>query len=1486
MSIQGFKRGSLVGGTHSSVDMHIGGAAERIGTIAAVDNVEDETIQSEELTLEYLQKNECGAYAEQQWYTLMASRLRDLLYQLGSMEVRLTFAILTRAKDFKASFLFEQNANLQPCTQRITKAMSYLGELPLLPLTKAQTPRELHLALKTIFEHMKANIAITGYPLLRAFHLTEALSVNFAEAVYRILHVDSEFHIQLLGQDVEDDVEIENSSSSVANLEMKVKQDTKKKRKKKKKKTKYDVNLFTLSFVEFQKKTKNIDKIFEFWNDEARVLRENIRKLARKRQQLKYLPSSMKFDHTDLQKRFQKIHSIRYTHERLKKVIANVVTKQRNEQNITDVSQSQSQGGGGSNAAQSGSHSSASQNSSSNAFAKALGSVETTLVQLRLAFRCFIRLPKHQTSRKDKSFTLDLQNSLSIQAWRKAVQKYDNTIRAVENSISRLLTGLLSKCTNSEAMFKVFSQFNTLFYRPTIKEAIQRFQARLIQSVTKDVKQLKRSLASRSGYSTKSSNKKANANSVARRRNSTSSFSTSRVIFELPLVSSEILWAQQIEKKLLGYYANVEDVLGEGWKQESEGQELRNLGDELQRSLDTSSMFMQWRSTIEANLKTFEVKGRVVQIFRTRRRRQLGDSSSVVGGGQLNHSHGVKLPYNYALGVNFSDKAVNLFREVDNLQRLFEQAKQQRLRQQQLANANMNPSAKGAMTGSMGAVTNRSFSVPTTMSKAIDFLIPYRIKRLASEAKERYPYAVWLHRNLQSYGELVRRIRLADTKFIDSSTSLSSRKDDLTIGPLVAKSLLGIQRLLYVSLYPGRKDQFDKDMMMMSRSSADSNSSKQEKKKSHNDSTNTKTLGVVKWSSAKSLHNLNQRLQDRIGALNKLIDLCEISRDYIYKTIATELEVRDYHNEDENATTLKTQFNGRLGERENHTTKLSRHETNDDLPFNVIDDRKVTLHHDKLCRTILDIERVCNRLAEENCSNLKPFMSKVQALIDAALYERCRDCIQAFGSEYHLNNTQTRTNKKVNLPSGTFLSKPIVHRIVMQNESMRDTNIDEQGEDDSDDEILQQRLSLFPTLSQGRRYLMERFQKLCLKPFIGLPVLVETKDDIGGFGGKYYSSGFGGKYYSSEFLLSQLKKGKTNNGTHAHHDAEANAHDISSSGSLLAIAHERIENIIKNLQNYTETEWLPYQGLWEMETNNRFNIILQNQLGSNLEKWHSLLQEMFTKIRVLEEQIRRDTAKSSNNDNNVEREIIEDINKSSHTNQYHIESKGNGNDELMNFTKENQNSRREGYGSSAPQDITRRSLIQTWGQGDCRVTLDCRSVANRVLLKLKAWHDKFLIKFHTVQQKQLFFMLALSKETRRVLEVTSLYSLQSNLLMQDRDASVNGSASGGEETKEEKRRAVENNNNKNNEGPIKTLIQIIQVLGAFTSLKPYFEKDLELMAKGQRLMRRHNFEVPSSIESNLLRGTFLRSSKGINNNKSLKQSNLSRKRNKKHAISS
>eukprot|EP00397_Hematodinium_sp_SG-2012_P000022 GEMP01000022.1.p1 GENE.GEMP01000022.1~~GEMP01000022.1.p1 ORF type:complete len:4594 (-),score=1270.22 GEMP01000022.1:1053-14834(-) len=213
--------------------------------------------------------------------------------------------------------------------------------------------------------------------------------------------------------------------------------------------------------------------------------------------------------------------------------------------------------------------------------------------------------------------TLDVSHS-GVIAWEKAKKMYDDKIDRAESQITNRLRDRLGSAKTASQMFRVFSKFNALFFRPKIRGAIQEYQSVLIQTVKEDVTLLQ--------------------NKFLEKYPSTQAYKIAK-IRDFPEVAGSIIWGRQLSRRLEMCLSRVEDVLGRTWEQHAEGHALKQDTDQFKAKLNTVGRFEQWREEVK-EIKNFDTGVNIFEI------RQRGPT--------------------YELMVNFDTHVVPLFKEVRN----------------------------------------------------------------------------------------------------------------------------------------------------------------------------------------------------------------------------------------------------------------------------------------------------------------------------------------------------------------------------------------------------------------------------------------------------------------------------------------------------------------------------------------------------------------------------------------------------------------------------------------------------------------------------------------------------------------------------------------------------------------------------------------------------------------------------------------------------
>lgn len=215
-------------------------------------------------------------------------------------------------------------------------------------------------------------------------------------------------------------------------------------------------------------------------------------------------------------------------------------------------------------------------------------------------------------------------SSEGMAAWKNLRKTYDLCIDRVEGRIINSLTSRLSATSNADEMFRVFSKYNALFFRPRIRSAVQQFQMQLIENVKEDVSNLQAKFRAHYAYSEASCTSK---------------------LRDIPPIAGAVLWAKQIERKLKTLLSRVESVLGVGWEQHVEGKALKAAAEAFIVKLNPQLIFDQWVNDL-ASMPIFDIKNIILNIVTEDTPK--GEKKKLV--------------------VAFNQQIVTLFKEVRNLE--------------------------------------------------------------------------------------------------------------------------------------------------------------------------------------------------------------------------------------------------------------------------------------------------------------------------------------------------------------------------------------------------------------------------------------------------------------------------------------------------------------------------------------------------------------------------------------------------------------------------------------------------------------------------------------------------------------------------------------------------------------------------------------------------------------------------------------------------
>lgn len=338
-------------------------------------------------------------------------------------------------------------------------------------------------------------------------------------------------------------------------------------------------SLMHLDPAQFQSVIRSTDDVWETWDEKLKEFSNVSREVIRRRNE-KFLPIKVEPRHKQIRDRLKYIDNFRTNHEQLRDTITNVLGAEQDGPEAI----------GG---------------TSGPIVLEELGDVDA-IDEITQAFSVL----------KDID-VLDVTDE-GTRLFTQAETAYNERISRVENSIIARLRDRLAIAKSSNEMFRVFSQFNTLFVRPKIRGAISEYQTQLIENVKTDISKLQDRFKQPYGHS--------ETHAMAQLR-------------DLPPVSGAIIRTKQIERQLNILMSKVEDVLGQDWALHIEGQRLKAESEMFRKKLDTKPVFDEWLR--ETNRRQLSIHGRLFSINRNR-----------ASGNTLE------------LGVNFDGQVIALFKEV------------------------------------------------------------------------------------------------------------------------------------------------------------------------------------------------------------------------------------------------------------------------------------------------------------------------------------------------------------------------------------------------------------------------------------------------------------------------------------------------------------------------------------------------------------------------------------------------------------------------------------------------------------------------------------------------------------------------------------------------------------------------------------------------------------------------------------------------------
>jgi dynein heavy chain 1 len=343
-------------------------------------------------------------------------------------------------------------------------------------------------------------------------------------------------------------------------------------------------NLIQISFEQFESIIASCKELFLTWERQVSALYDLTKELSKRRGTMNSdkppLQSELQMEHAATEERVRELAEFREQHEKLRQVIERVIR--------SPTTISRSNGSGSSEI------------------------TEEALVEINAAYM--------QLNSLDP---LDVSGDGTV-AWANVKKSYDLCIDRVERHIITSLTTRLSAASNADEMFRVFSKYNALFFRPRIRSAVQQFQMQLIENVKEDVSTLQAKFRAHYAFS--------EASRMSKLR-------------DIPPIAGAVMWAKQIERKLKMLLTRVESVLGPSWEQHVEGKALKVATEAFMAKLNPQLIFDQWVNEL-ASMPIFDIKNIILNI--------VADDDS----------QGEKRK----LTVAFNHQIVTLFKEVRNLE--------------------------------------------------------------------------------------------------------------------------------------------------------------------------------------------------------------------------------------------------------------------------------------------------------------------------------------------------------------------------------------------------------------------------------------------------------------------------------------------------------------------------------------------------------------------------------------------------------------------------------------------------------------------------------------------------------------------------------------------------------------------------------------------------------------------------------------------------
>jgi len=326
------------------------------------------------------------------------------------------------------------------------------------------------------------------------------------------------------------------------------------------------LRLMSMPYNEFITLLDQSKDIFTKWDEEFGLIRDLMKKNSKG---MNAEITACNFEHLNLKRRLEKVLEIRQHHEKLREVIEGILQKEGSGKEAMSF---------------------------------------LTTKDISEAYLLFQNLD---------ILDLSKEGEIGLNA---AYKNYEMKIDRVETQITVKLRDRLGAAANANEMFRIFSKFNALFFRPLIRGAIQEYQSQLLRTVQNDIQALR--------------------DKFLRQYENTEDFRLCKSR-DIPPTSGAVIWARQINRKLKKYMERVENVLGPEWSDHPEGRSLKETGEMFEKHLNTQPMTDNWNKTMQDFMKNNNWNQKIFDVVQKKK---------------------------LEIVVNFDERMISLFKEIRNFQ--------------------------------------------------------------------------------------------------------------------------------------------------------------------------------------------------------------------------------------------------------------------------------------------------------------------------------------------------------------------------------------------------------------------------------------------------------------------------------------------------------------------------------------------------------------------------------------------------------------------------------------------------------------------------------------------------------------------------------------------------------------------------------------------------------------------------------------------------